>query len=630
MRFAMKQIIKNTEALFFTALILFSTQHCLLSQTGWYPLQSGTSNVLNSVQFINANTGFMSGGSIVLKTQNGGTNWTIISSSFGGSSVFFINENTGFVCNGLIYRTTNGGTNWTSQNFSLLNSVYFINELTGYTAGQNSQILFTADGGLNWFQQEVPANYNNFNKVRFITPNIGFAIGGRMYFPYYGVIFKTSNAGANWVQVDPSAQDIEFTGISFPTPTTGYLVGRYEYGSSGVIYKTTDAGSNWEQLGIYFKDLNDVYFPSENVGYAVGEEGTILKTVDGSSLWTSQQSNTGLDINSVYFLHDNLGYTAGNSGTAQKTQNGGISGPPFAVAGRVYIQGNGTASSGYVKALKYNASTNTVVVIDSSIIETTGDYLIRNVTRDTIYIAAFPDDEDIIDAHPTYVPTYYGGVNTGTINWLNAQKIYVNNNIFNIDVQSFPIVSHVAVNSVSGWVYSAPPNINPLKDAIVYAKLGNQFYGYGVSRAGGVYDVNNLAPGTYTFTCDRMGYRSVTKDTTLPVNNVINFNFYLTLFNPIGISQIGTDVPAVFRLEQNYPNPFNPSTNIKFSVPERSAVKLVVYDMLGKQLDMLINEELSAGIYKVTWNAAKYSSGIYFYRVIAKGFTDTKKMIVVK
>jgi photosystem II stability/assembly factor-like uncharacterized protein len=76
----------------FLSLLSFSK---LVSQTGWYPLQSGTTNVLNSVFFINNNTGFMSGNSIVLKTLNGGTNWLTISQSFGGSSVSFINANAG-------------------------------------------------------------------------------------------------------------------------------------------------------------------------------------------------------------------------------------------------------------------------------------------------------------------------------------------------------------------------------------------------------------------------------------------------------------------------------------------------------------------------------------------------------
>ncbi len=611
----------------FLAFILSASN--LMSQSGWYPLQPGTSNELKSIFFLNANTGFLSGNNIVLKTSNGGINWQIISQTFGGTSVSFINANTGIVCEGTLYRTINGGATWVNSNLSSLKAVYFYNSLTGYAVGDNSQALITADAGQNWFVQNIPLNYNKFNKILFTSPGTGYVIGGRQYFPFYGVIYKTTNSGGNWRQIDSQAEDVEFSGIAFPNPTTGYLVGRNEYGSNGVIYKTTNAGENWIQVGIYQKDLNDVSFPSNQVGYAVGQDGTILKSVDGSSLWTLQQSNTTLDINSVQFLQDDLGFTAGNSGTAQKTVNGGTPGPPFAIGGHVFIQGIGSATSGHVKALKYNLNSNSIEVVDSASVDVNGNYMLRNVRRDTVDIAVFPDDEDKL-VGPEFVPTYYGGINTGTIYWQYSQSLVVNGNIFNIDVHSFPVVNTGGPRITSGGVYTTPPNINGLKDAVVYAMSGNNFVGFGVSGTGGPYSVNNMPSGSFHFICDRMGYRSVSRDTIVGVVNVTNFNFYLTSVFPIGITQTGNEIPKTFRLEQNYPNPFNPSTKINIAVSSRSAVKLVVYDMLGRQVETLVNEELSPGTYNISWDASKYSSGIYLYRMITSDFTDTKKMILMK
>ncbi|HJY64225.1 MAG TPA: YCF48-related protein [Ignavibacteria bacterium] len=626
----MKKILNKKCSAVIGIMIAFLSLSNLMSQTGWYPLQSGTSNVLHSVYFINSLTGFLAGNDVVLKSTNGGTSWQIISQNFGGTSVFFTDASTGLVCNGTLYRTTNGGTTWTNLNFSALNTVHFVNSQTGYAAGSNSQVLITANAGLNWFPQNIPLAYNIFNRVSFIDAQTGFVVGGRMYFPYYGIIYKTTNGGGNWRQIDPSAQDVEFTGVSFPNQNTGYIVGRYQYASSGVIYKTTDAGETWTQLGIYYKDLNDVCFPSINVGYAVGEDGTILKTVDGSSLWSAQQSNTMLDINSVYFLQDNLGFSAGNSGSAHKTMNGGVPGPPYAVSGKVLIQGMGNATSGIVKAVKYNRTTNSVVVIDSTNVDSDGNYNLVNIPKDTIYIFVFPNDEDNL-LSPNYIPAYYGGVNTGTIHWLDAEKISVTGNLFNMNVQTFPIVSSGGSAVVSGGVYSAPPeNGNGLKDAVVYAKIGNVFKGFGISRNAGVYDVNNIPQGTYTFICDRMGYYSRQRDTVVGLSNIINFNFYMTNTNPIGVTPIISEIPKQFNITQNYPNPFNPVTNINVSVPVKSSVLLVVFDMLGRQVETLINEELSPGNYKVNWDAANYSSGIYFYKLISNDFTDTKKMILIK
>jgi len=88
--------------------------------------------------------------------------------------------------------------------------------------------------------------------------------------------------------------------------------------------------------------------------------------------------------------------------------------------------------------------------------------------------------------------------------------------------------------------------------------------------------------------------------------------------------------PNEFKLEQNYPNPFNPSTKIKFSLPNESFVSLKVYDVLGKKVTTLINKEKSAGFYEVSFNGANLTSGVYFYKIEAAKFVQTKKMILIK
>lgn len=89
-------------------------------------------------------------------------------------------------------------------------------------------------------------------------------------------------------------------------------------------------------------------------------------------------------------------------------------------------------------------------------------------------------------------------------------------------------------------------------------------------------------------------------------------------------------IPSEYFLLQNFPNPFNPSTTIKFNVPERSAVALKVYDVLGKEVATLLNEEKSEGSYEVEFDGSDLTSGIYFYRLQASGFVETKKMILLK
>ena len=97
-----------------------------------------------------------------------------------------------------------------------------------------------------------------------------------------------------------------------------------------------------------------------------------------------------------------------------------------------------------------------------------------------------------------------------------------------------------------------------------------------------------------------------------------------------GIEPIGSNIPDKFSLSQNYPNPFNPVTNINFSIPQSGNVKLVVFDMTGREVAVLNNGILSAGSYKVDYDASNLASGVYFYKLETESFTDVKKMMLIK
>jgi len=100
---------------------------------------------------------------------------------------------------------------------------------------------------------------------------------------------------------------------------------------------------------------------------------------------------------------------------------------------------------------------------------------------------------------------------------------------------------------------------------------------------------------------------------------------------PVGITNIHTGVPNSYSLHQNYPNPFNPTTTIKFDIPKDANVTFEIYDVLGRLVATLANNEFKkADEYEVTWDAAKFASGVYFYRITANDFVDTKKMVLLK
>jgi hypothetical protein len=100
--------------------------------------------------------------------------------------------------------------------------------------------------------------------------------------------------------------------------------------------------------------------------------------------------------------------------------------------------------------------------------------------------------------------------------------------------------------------------------------------------------------------------------------------------NLVDVPGTSTSVPTEYALEQNYPNPFNPSTVVSFQLPVAGKVKLVVYNLLGQQVALLMDEKKDPGRYDVRWNAAGMPSGVYFYRLEAAEFKEVKKMVLVK
>ena len=111
------------------------------------------------------------------------------------------------------------------------------------------------------------------------------------------------------------------------------------------------------------------------------------------------------------------------------------------------------------------------------------------------------------------------------------------------------------------------------------------------------------------------------------------YNMYIdTSLNPVNIRNVTKFLPLAYSLKQNYPNPFNPETKINFQIPVSGFVNLKVFDVTGKEIATLVNQNLSAGTYKVNFPAVKYnlSSGIYFYKITVNGYSEIKKMMLIK
>jgi hypothetical protein len=129
-------------------------------------------------------------------------------------------------------------------------------------------------------------------------------------------------------------------------------------------------------------------------------------------------------------------------------------------------------------------------------------------------------------------------------------------------------------------------------------------------------------------------FMTVNAQSGLYINVKINSNNVTVFVDSVGVLSVEEisdgEIVDNFNLQQNYPNPFNPSTNIQFALPQSSFVTLEVYNALGERLVVLVSQELSSGTYNYDWNASNLTSGVYFYRLQAADFVETKKMMLLK
>ena len=207
-------------------------------------------------------------------------------------------------------------------------------------------------------------------------------------------------------------------------------------------------------------------------------------------------------------------------------------------------------------------------------------------------------------------------------------------------------------NGISQWVnrYNDPANGYDVPKSLVMDNSGNLYLtGFSTESFAGVWyyyytTIKINSAGTTQWTIQYNG--SYAEANSIAVDGVGNVYVtgssgngggdeydYVTIKysqNMTGISPSSNEIPKDYCLSQNFPNPFNPSTTIRFNIPADSKVRLAVYDILGKEVDMLANEQLKAGAYEVNWNASNFPSGAYFYKLITDGFVETKKMMLVK
>ena len=310
------------KSLFLTLFISLFFQTIVFSQSGWIPQNSPNNEDLNDIDIWDDNTGYIVGGnSTILKTTNGGTNWSLmpVTPNFVFNSVKCINANTVWVTgnNGVLLTTTNSGINWITKNSGTnynINEIHFQNVNTGWLAGDNGIIKMTTNSGNNWISQNSGTTYN-LNSIHFVNNNTGWVAGDN------GTVIKTTNGGYSWVI--NILGSILFNQIRGNTPYAVTAVG-----NGGEIYRTTNGGTNWNQIpSMTFNNLKALFLGYVLLAWIVGNHGIILNSTDDGLSWHQQNSGTNKDLNAVDFSDDVfpiIGWAVGKEGTILKTTNGGV------------------------------------------------------------------------------------------------------------------------------------------------------------------------------------------------------------------------------------------------------------------------------------------------------------------
>jgi hypothetical protein len=458
-----------------------------------------------------------------------------------------------------------------------------------------------------------------------------------------GMIAKWN--GSTWTSLSSYTDDrIHALGVYNSMLVAG---GRFTtIGGTSASFIAVYNGTTWSALGSGVDDrvfaigsVNGYLVAGGQFKYAGGLYTDRIAKWDGSS-WSRMITGMNEKVNSV-FVKDSSLYAGGEFITAggKYVNHIALWSYPLRrnISGTVrYADNNQLVPSGKVRSYRMDISSRELILVDTARINN-GLYTMPKVTVDTLFVMSFPDDE-LADFVPTYYPS--------TIDWASAVRVYPESNLTNVDIYVYRVVpgpQNPANVIVSGTVHLnfLPPVLVPLpfkSDAIVYAKQGSNFYKYAVSSQTENYSLPSLAPGNYEIYANRIGYTSATRNITVTNINIDTLDFILDTTSLVTVKQNGSIVPQGYTLNQNYPNPFNPVTRIAFSIPLKSEVKMTVYDAIGREVIVLVSQEMNAGSYDVTFNAVNLSSGIYFYKLTASAisgqqgefFTETRKMVLIK
>ena len=304
------------------------------SQQYWIRQNSPTNFNLRKCFFVDSLTGWIAGDSgVIIKTTNGGINWQTQNSQIKSyiTTVFFLNKRLGWgmawdfsggFYGTIMLKTTNGGTNWDTTQYPIsdtyLRTITFQDSLIGYVGGYPLSLLKTTNGGINWFncpKDSTPISGFPINNFAFYNNKFGFACGGIM--DIAGVVWKTTNYGNYWTTYIAASEPVNAIVFQDSLRAIG-VCGDYEYGPS--IIRTSNAGINWSYTNLgTFGVPTALSFRTQLEGWApVTYNMTMYMTSDGGNNWKEFATPDSSFIFDLMFTDKRNGYAVGDNGVILK------------------------------------------------------------------------------------------------------------------------------------------------------------------------------------------------------------------------------------------------------------------------------------------------------------------------
>lgn len=481
----------------------------------------------------------------------------------------------------------------TSNTDKMLLTVHFLNENEGWAGGHDGTILKTTNGGNIWTSQNI-GTLDNIHSIFFIDSAVGWAVLFEWIPNRHGSIVHSTDGGESW-NTQFSIQGYTLHSVHFTDENNGWVVG-----SNGVAFHTTNGGITWVQQYPNTQGgwLWPIFFIDNNIGWTAGDPFFgMLKSTDGGNSWSSYTFPVVERIYSLIFLDSQTGWLSAAQGQVAKSVDGGITWD---------MQQTGTSQ--YLRDIYFlNTTTGWSVGYNGTIIHSSDggnswedQY---SGTLSDLYSVQFIDDQ------------------AGWIVGDNGIILHTDNGGIPVEFTSFTAISRTAKVYLN-WTTAS--ETNNLGFEVERKIINNNKEGEWIRLAFVEGYGTTTEPKEYSYIDDIISIQAsalVYRLKQLDFNGSYKYSDEVMVENP---------APVDYALYQNYPNPFNPNTTVKYQIPELSFVTLKIYDVLGSEVKILVDEEKGAGSYRIVFNSGGLPSGIYFYRLQAGDFVETKKMVLLR